>query len=291
MIGRWLALSLALLLPPAAHALAQETIPDLLPEIVVEAPGEAQLQGFVGEALSHSHKKQLARWHRPICATLRGFVGGQEQRFARRLQEAAAIAGLEQAPAGCRPNVIVLLTNDPDRLVDLMLVKHARIFAPAPLSAVRRDLGRGGAARFWYLTISNNAQGNTPDIMDVSGTSVASLMRVAPGNASRIGMATRADMFRSLVVLDEKGLRGLPLEAVADHVALRLLGRIDETERTPVPSVLNLFQPGGFRPMAMTDWDRALLRELYTAPVGADADRQRRQIARRLVETAGDAKQ
>lgn len=282
MVGRRLALSLLVSLASLAAG-AQ----DLLPEVVVEAPRAAQLEGFVDQALGRTHDKQLARWHRPICATLRGFTADQEASFTARLHAVTAIVGLDQPKAGCKPNAIVLLTDDPDRLIEAMLTDYPRIFAPAKVSDARAELAKGGVVRFWSAAVTNSAQGSGADIMAVSAAGAATQVRVPPGNATRLASAARADMFRSMLVLDVRGLRGLPLMAVADHAAMRLLGQIGETGVEGPPSILSLFQPGdGPRPFALTDWDRALLRELYAAPVSAGADRQRRQIARRLTETA-----
>lgn len=263
------------------------TAQDVLPEIVVQAPGEAASQAFVGDVLDSTHGKQLARWHQPLCVTLRGFTPDQEGRFTKRLQEAASIAGLPPPKAGCKPNAIVLLTDTPDPLVDRMLVQHPDIFAPAKPSEVRRKLADGGVARVWSVALTIGADGSTPDAATKGGATITSV-KIAPGNATRLASATRADLFRAMVILDVKGLAGLPLDAVADHVAMRLLGQMGETEGGRLPSILSLFQTdAGPRPLALTDWDRALLRELYTAPAATNADRQRRQIARRLIETAG----
>jgi len=260
---------------------------DVLPEIVVQVPGEAAAQAFVGDMLDSTHGKQLARWHQPLCTTLRGFTADQEGRFTRRLQEVAAIAGLPSANVGCKPNAIVLLTDAPDRLIDRMLVQHPGIFAPSKPSQVRRKLADGGVARVWSVALTVGADGATPDIA-THGAAIFTSVKIAPGNATRLASATRADLFRSMVILDVKGLAGLPLGAVADHVAMRLLGPVGQAEGERLPSILSLFQPGGqARPLALTEWDRALLRELYTAPAGATADRQRQQIARRLSDTAG----
>jgi len=276
-------LALLLLASLALPVRAQE----LLPEIVVEAPGEAASQAFVGDVLDSTHGKQLARWHQPLCTTLRGFTPDQEGRFARRLQEVAAIAGLPPTKAGCKPNAIVLLTDAPDRLIDRMLVQHPGIFAPSKPSQVRRKLAGDGVARVWSVALTVGADGATPDSARM-GSAVFTSVKLAPGNATRLASATRADLFRSMVILDVKGLAGLPLDAVADHVAMRLLGPVGQADGDRLPSILSLFQPGGqARPLALTDWDRALLRELYTAPASASADRQRQQIARRLSDTAG----
>ncbi len=52
------------------------------------------------------------------------------------------------------------------------------------------------------------------------------------------------------------------------------LGQVGTATGATVPSILSLFQPGaGPRPLSLTDWPRALLREFYTAPAWTAADR------------------
>lgn len=157
----------------------------------------------------------------------------------------------------------------------------------APPSQVRRDLAGGGVARVWSVALTTGADGMTPDTAKHGAATITSV-RIAPGNASRLRSATRADLFRSMAILDARGLGGFPLDSVADHVAMRLLGPLGEAESGKLPSILSLFQPGGgARALSLTDWDRALLQELYMAPAASTADHQRRQIARRLGETTG----
>lgn len=287
MIGRWLALSLVLLLPPAAHALAQETVPDLLPEIVVEAPSEAEIAAFVGQALPDTRERQLARWHRPICVAYRGFDKGQERLFRRRVQAVTELVDMPSPKPDCRPNVVVLLTDQPDLLVDMMLERQAQLFKPTPIAQVRKALDQERAVRMWYVTMLNNKSGATPDALDMAGPlSNASSFRAAPGSLSRLSKATRIDLFRTMIILDANALRGLPLDAVADHVGMRVMGAFATDAEATLPSILNLFQTGRKGPLALTEWDKSLLRGLYQAPVDTHENRQRRMIARRLVETA-----
>lgn len=288
MIGRVLTLFLLLLLPSTAWA--QEAAPDLLPEIVVDAPDEAEITAFVGQALPDTRDRQLARWHRQIRVAYRGFDEGQVELFQRRVSAVAALIDMPAPNKDCRPNVLVILTDQPDRLVDLMLEKQARLFKPMPIAQVRQALERERAVRMWYVTMLNHKYGATPDAVDMAGTlSTAVSLRAAPGGLSRLSKETRFDIFRTMVVLDANALRGLPLGAVADHVGMRVLGAFAAEGEASLSSILNLFQPGAPRVTALTEWDRSLLRGLYQAPVDTHMNRQRRMIARRLVETATNA--
>ncbi|OYQ32425.1 hypothetical protein CHU95_16625 [Niveispirillum lacus] len=287
MVGRWLSLCFALLLPATALAITQAPSPELLPEIIVEAPDEMEIAAFVGQALPDTRERQLARWHHPICVAYRGFSAAQERVFHRHMQTVSELVEMPAPPSDCRPNVVVLLTDQPDRLVDLMLERQERLFKPTPIAQVRKALVQDRAVRMWHVTVINGKYGNTPDALDMAGPlSSASSIRAAPGSLSRLGKQTRIELFRTMIVLDAGALRGLPLSAVADHVGLRVMGGFAADAETPLPSILNLFQSGQKATLTLTEWDKSLLRGLYQAPVDTHMNRQRRMIARRLTDTA-----
>lgn len=274
-------------LPAAAHATTQQPPADLLPEIVVEAPGEEEIVAFVGQALPENRNRQLARWHNPLCVAMRGFGPTMAQRFQQQIQSIATIGGLEAPAAGCRPNVIIILIDEPDLLVDRIMKRYGYMFRPASTDDVRAALGEQHAVRIWYTTIKTGALNNAPQEQDEYGNPIVEQGRGPPDN-TRLAHITRSDLLWAMVVLDRPALASKSVESVASHVGMRLMGAFAaDTQQATIPTILNLFQGELPRAAALTDWDRALLRELYAAPVAGHIDPQRRQIARRLADTAG----
>jgi hypothetical protein len=297
----------ALLLVPTGTALAggaggspSSTLPDPLAdmpametEIVVEGRrvDEGQVKGFVDGALADAGRmEQIPRWHRPLCVSPRGFFPDQAEKLSARIQAAAQLAGLGEPKPGCKPNVAILLTDDPDALITRMLKDYPAIFTPEKPSAVRKALSRprdaSGAVRVWYRVGQFSADGEKLDVTRVGSYSITEAKRPS---ATRLSTMTRLELGRVIIVLDHRKLPGHGLDAVGDHLAMLSLGPFDSDVATGLPTILNLFLPAADanRPDALTDWDRSLLQELYLAPADAAAGRQRRAIARRLA-TGGE---
>ncbi len=280
----------------AASAGAQQAPADPAPtgapaaleqEIIVEAaPLLEALPGFVNKALPAAHGKQLARWHGPICTAARGFFPQQEKAILARMNAVAGEAGLPAAKPDCQPNVVLLLTDQPDLLIDTLLEKYGALFAPQPLLDVRRALARtnGDPVRVWYDKAAQSAKGQELE-MESNGQGGMSLqVRADPGNATRIGSPIRLSLRRTVIILDVRRVQGLTLNAVADHVAMLALGPFEtDFDGNGLDTVLNLFRAGeGARPAGLTDWDRALLRALYATKADISAAQQRHAITRRM---------
>lgn len=274
-------------LPVAANATTQQPPgADLLPEIVVEAPGEEEIVAFVGQVLPENRNRQLARWHNPLCVAMRGFGPTMTQRFQQQIQSIATIGGLGAPAAGCRPNVIIILIDEPDLLVDRMMKRYGYMFRPASTDDVRTALGQEDAVRIWYTTVKTGARSSPPGEQDENGIPIVRQRRGPPPEQWQSHIM-RTDLLWAMVVLDRPALAGKSVESVADYVGMRLMGAFAaDTQQATIPTILNLFQGERPRAATLTDWDRALLRELYAAPVAAHIDPQRRQIARRLTEAA-----
>lgn len=259
----------------------------LEPEIVVEAaPLLEALPGFVDKALPAAHGKQLARWHGPICTVARGFFPQQEKAILARMDAVAQEAGLPATTPGCKPNVILLLTDQPDLLIDTMLDRYGSIFAPQPLLEVRRALARTGGepVRVWYDKAAQSAKGQDLEMESNGKGGMSVQVKADPGNASRIGSLIRMSLRRTVIILDVRRVQGLTLNAVADHVAMLALGPFEtDFDGNGLDTVLNLFRAGeGYRPSGLTDWDRALLKALYATKADISAAQQRHAITRRM---------
>lgn len=252
-------------------------------EIVVSAERGDPVKGFVDQALADGPDKHIARWHRPVCLTVRGFTGDQEPVFQDRFATVAALAGLRMAGAPCKPSVIALLTDDPDRLIDRMLKDHPRIFTPQKPAQVRRALADGGAVRVWHHAIIANADGTSTGGAAAGAAGVTQVVNIRTGGASRLGSNTRAELFRAVIVLDVRLLPGYGLEQVASHVAMLALGRFQPGLHTGQETILNLFQDAPTdRQADLSALDRQMLTQLYAATANNRSEWQRREIARKI---------
>lgn len=78
---------------------------------------------------------------------------------------------------------------------------------------------------------------------------------------SRLQKATRRDLSISFVVFDLTATDGLTLTQIADHAAMRTLARADAATGGE-PTILALFEEGGYRVDGLTPWDAAYLKSL-----------------------------
>lgn len=103
---------------------------------------------------------------------------------------------------------------------------------------------------------------------------------------SRLSRSTRRDIGFVLLIVDTRRIADLPPAAVADYVAMATLVQLDPNANlNGYPTILNLFSANPPTVFAMTDWDRAFVRGLYSgARDSATSRQQRASISREIVE-------
>lgn len=258
-------------------------------EIVVEAQRGDPIQNFVDQALKDKRDDSIPRWYRSVCLAIRGFMPDQELKFRQYFVQVAEIAKLSVSSDRCKPNVIILLTDNPDRLISDMLKDYPRIFTPQKPSQVRESLAVGDAVRSWHHAVTRNANGTENDVMDAGGVGVASVVNVGFGRASRLGSTIRPELFRTVVILDVRKLGGYGIDSVATHVGMLALGGFRANLDTTQKTILNLFsEDPANRATDMSDIDRHMLSQLYSTTAANKAEWQRREMARKISDEIKD---
>jgi hypothetical protein len=293
----WTALALCLtaLWEPALAADPPAT-GDAQPEVTVTAPSydEHRLEHEIVPRFVESHSvptgavEQIARWHARVCPSATGLKQPFNDIVARRITAAAQSIGAATAAAGqkCAVNIEVVFTSTPQALVDNIDHQH-----PYLLGSGRRpqDTVVRRAVQSWYITGTRALvpmqrpaagfngpiqEGSTPD----TPPGVAGNPGVVPdapyGGAvpsgvagSRVGANLRSELLHVMVVVDAQKLLTIPLESVADYIAMVSLTRITEPDTcNELPSILDLLSESCSRrprPTALTPADSAFLRALY----------------------------
>lgn len=280
-MSKWMFSTLiaALVVLPAQAATADDpSAPSAL-----ERLGRGEISQFVQEALPASGERQLPRWHRSLCPTLVGFPTQQAYRIIEAIEREAENVGLAVSQAGCAPNIAILLTDNPDRLIDGLAAEYPDLFRPAGERVARvaldtpRDSNR--TVRTWYdvsgRRTGDNVFGSTAD--------------TAPDRFFENVHAQHAALRRAIIIVDARGAEGYPSQAVADHLAMLSLGRFGSDIDAGVPTILNLFDSAAnpkSTPTGMSPWDRHLLGELYTVRADVRASQQQDRITYQLVQAA-----
>jgi hypothetical protein len=87
----------------------------------------------------HSRTESLARWQLPICPLVAGLPFDKGKFVFQRVSEVASEAGIPLASQDCTPNLLVVMTREPELLLQNWWRKNPRLF--------NQDRGVGGIER------------------------------------------------------------------------------------------------------------------------------------------------
>ena len=142
-------------------------------EVVVEGTRpevEKRVNEFVKGVTHRGYAvESLVRWNTPICPLVAGIPAAQGEFILRGISQAVRDAGAKLAPEKCRPNFHVVLTPEPDQLLDLWRKRAPRLYGMAPPQKVKRILGKPRPVRIWYNVWDECGAGsNTGSIISAS---------------------------------------------------------------------------------------------------------------------------
>jgi hypothetical protein len=265
---------------------AQEPAPtiDASESVVVIGRTEEVVRNFVGAmSVAPRGNDQLARWDRRICPGVAGLRPRYAQFLIDRMAQRAFDVGLDVGEPGCRANILIVVTPDPDGVALDLYENHAGALgyfdngrnATRGRDALRETFVNSDApVRWWHVSDDTNVDGmpiaEPPGAPCSMGPDVYQLLQCAPvtrpPGASRIRAMVRQDFGAAFVIVDANRLpeTGPDFNALADYIAMVSLSQLDPmTDVSAYPTVLNLWRAGGAAPDAMTDWDVSYLRGLY----------------------------
>jgi len=258
---------------------------ETVPQVTVEAPRDAlehRTYEFVRRITGNtrSYGEPLARWRAPLCFLVAGLPGAQGAFVLDRLSQIAASAGAALAPQSCHPNLLVVVTAQPDQLLKDWFARSPRLLGDGSPAQTRSFLrpSHSGAVRVWYnvaavgrdgMPLSFGGARGPPQHLESSRT---------------VSYEVRA--FSSvIVVVDASRLRDLKLGQIADYVAMVGLADVEpDANVADAQTVLQLFSAAVERqpqPAGLSAWDLAFLRAVYHADQGSLVLRS--QIALRMV--------
>lgn len=295
------------LLSAAAPAAAQQPPPGD-DEIVVLGvrPTRDAVRGFVDQIATASRaQNQLSLWDRRICPGVAGLRTRYAQFLIDRTAQRAFEVDLDIGEPGCRANILIVVSPDPDAVARDLYENHASALGylsqrgrvTRGREALRETfLNSDAPVRWWHVSHATSASG--ADIREPSpgggcqgrGGNEFALMRCQRtnwmgGGASRLRGATRQDFGAAFIIVDARRLDSIDFDwgALADYVAMVALAQLDaEADTSNYPTILNLFAERS-TVRAFTDWDVAYLRGLYSAtPNAATVGRHEGEIARRM---------
>jgi hypothetical protein len=271
-------------------AQAQAPAPEASETVVVTGQRtEEAVRTFVDEiAVSMRGGDQLARWDRRICPGVAGLRARYAQFVIDRMAQRVFDVGLDIGEPGCRANVLIVVSMDPDGVAEELFDDHRDALGYYDERG-RRTLGRealrafvasDAPVRWWHVSRTITQSGEM--IGDTSDGSPP--VDFTLGNASRLRRSTHQDFGAAFIIVDAQRITDIDLDfaALADYLAMVTLAQVDPAANTQdLPTILNLFAQAD-APHELTDWDIAYLRGLYVADAEHSGRRQQGDIERTM---------
>ena len=217
----------------------------------------------------------------------------------------AADLGVPTGDPDCRPNVIMVFTDDPQGVAAAMVEADPKGFRLGArtfhLSSGHLDAFLTGdrAVRWWTSSVPIIAETGQrairmpgDEVAQDRGNPLAPMIRGM--SASRLNDEVRDDMARTVIIVDVARVGDVTPRQLADYLAFVALAQIDPRgDVSRQASVLNVFQDPASS-AGFSDWDLAYLRALYRPGASrrmnrnAVSDGVAVEVARTIRQTASE---
>ncbi|MEZ5936875.1 MAG: hypothetical protein R3C52_01490 [Hyphomonadaceae bacterium] len=273
-------------LPAHGQEEAAEQPSDPRTTIVVQADREEEaIRNFIGEVAAAPSGVNLARWGDEICVGAFNMAPDYAQALIDRVSLVGAAIGVQPGEPGCRPNVLIMATEDGGALARRLVADHPRTFQPAGTDntnlgrkALKRFQADGAPVRWWLVSQTVGAD---------TGMPVRRGDSVRVRTASRLRQTVREDISHVLVILDVNQIGSIGFGSLSDYVAMVVMAQVDaKADTREYSTILNLFaKRSGDRTDRLTQWDLDYLTALYAMDGDAATARlERGQLARSMLE-------
>ena len=211
----------------------------------------------------------VPRFHDPLCLQVTGPDMAANRVIAESIMAAADLSGLDKPRGNCRVNALVIIVDNPERLLDKLVQQHRTVIGGLErdihMRRLREDVAAGKPVIAWNRVLPINP--GTINVVD--GTAVVSR---TPFPSRLEGRLYRSKVL-SVVVFDARRIGGASASQLGDYAALHLLAnpnRNIDFETGSARSILSLFADGpDLAPEGLTAFDRAYLEGTYA--VGENA--------------------
>lgn len=250
--------------------------------IVVEGARDRdkQIDNFVKELTPAPIHGQLSRFEDAVCPRVFGMPAAYNQLVAERMRAVAAAAGIPVGKASCRPNVVVVVTNDKADFLKRAAIRASYIFPQAWSGSQIRALERDPApAVAWTIEEEISSDGIGFDYH------AQSPINRTVGLASRLKPPARPHSLASVLIIQADSLNGLSTRQLADYAAMRTLVHTEPAQiKGSTQTILTLLDTpmGEPVPLTLTAWDLSFLKSFYSSHLNSFAEYQRSEMARSM---------
>ena len=216
---------------------------------------------------------KIARWKTGICPITVGLPDRFNFYVNQRIIRVAMTAGVPLASAEpCRPNIAVLATPEPEKLLDFMRTKRPALFGFHYKSQRDRIAAMKLPVQAWYSTATEDFYGFiSADLPSGSlGYGVMSNFgdtAIYHASGSRLNDGLRSEFTTAVIIVDTTKIGGREIGPLSDYIAMLALSQAQSYDKCQdVPTITNLMASGcgaEMKPAALTDIDVTYLRGLY----------------------------
>jgi hypothetical protein len=255
--------------------------PPSLPEVTAEAQQVAlrqRVEDFVRGLTQNpgfADHESLVRWHVPICLLTAGLAAEDLKTVSARLTRIISAAGAPLAREPCQPNFVIIVTSEPDRVLEAWYARNKQLFGDATLPQIRRFLDPSGSGpiRVWHN-------------IDRGRTSTMRFGHFVPSNnhaeSSPFAWNAVLNFFSVFAIVDTKLAPHATLDQLTDYIAMAGLSNVDlDADIGNAPSILRLFVSLQTPLAGLSPWDAAFIKSLYQSDQTSRS--QRREIAERVM--------
>lgn len=273
---------------------------------------DSLIRSFVGEVAAPNSGRAIARWDGSICVGVANLRGDAAQYITDRVSTVAEDLGLTTGQPGCRPNLLIIATDDGNALAAHLIENNKRA-----LRMGGSGMDRGGAAlrrfqetdrpvRWWQVSIPVDSETGlrANSLFGECQAPCTSPADHAPVISTFAGSRLRTqiveNIFRTIVIVDVDDINEVSLTQLADYIAMVSLAQINpEADTSAYASILNVFDDLSVSE-GLTEWDKAYLGGLYNAErsqknlrsgkteIAASIQRAHAQLAEAAEETPRD---
>jgi hypothetical protein len=230
---------------------------------------ERQVRAFVAQIAVKPYESSLARWEPvvPICPLVAGLPREDGEFILARVSKIAAAAGAPLAAEHCKPNLYIVVSSNPDALLQAWNKRDVRMFGDESDQGgtkIRKFLNSNSPIRVWYNAELYSDEG-TPLGSPQDCQNAMSCRTNLGARATRIVFNQTRDLTSALVMVDGPRARGINFGQLASYIAMLGLAEIRaNADVADGPSILHLFsRSANERPTGLSAWDEAFLKALY----------------------------
>ena len=240
---------------------------------------------------------KIARWKAGVCPITVGLPDQVNFYVNQRILRVAMAAGVPLARAEpCRPNIAVLATPEPEKLLDFVRTKRPGLLGFHYKSQRDRIATMKLPVQAWHSTATEDFYGfisadlpsnNMGWGFDFNGLPAP----VYHASGSRLGDGLKSEFTAVIIILDTTKIVGQEVGPLSDYIAMLALSQAQSYDKCQeVPTITNLMASdcgAEMKPAAITDVDMTYLRGLYKMNPDGPLWRERGSIAYEMKKDLG----